>query len=289
MKSSSVSWCVASLVLLTACSGYQYRAPESIADKMDRYKANNPNPNPSLELKSRQDLLQKGASRGLASKELPETYGLKHSDKRLYFMSLLSQYELMRTMVKNETPNLTICPHFHSSVVEYKEEHGEYKTLHKAETKAKAGGDEALYPELQLKVSNQGLTLKEELANQEKEEVLEKALSNHAKNTFNELRELCEYGVSDNFYAFENLMTHIKNSGFAKNSESANVLFKTPIYANDLIMNSLSFKSSEPTRGPASANLNSTENDYLRELSARMNAHWYYDYVANLKKERQAP
>lgn len=223
------------LTTLVSCAG-----PESFEQKMDRYAPKNLGVNQVPEIKSSGFAFSASKSRMPASaesatsveKSLSEEATL--SNKKLYFLTLFGQYENMKKFAQDfEAPSVNICPHFHSSLLEHKGRRPavftgsvSYKNNKKFVYDTKRLNDPeyvAKRPELSLPVVKDEVTpkvvdiLRSEgvgINDSKMNELVHKALDIHLTKTYSEIRELCEFGVSDNYYVYENLITHIKSSSF---------------------------------------------------------------------------
>jgi hypothetical protein len=115
-------------------------------------------------------------------------------------------------------------------------------------------------------------------------ELVHKALDIHLAKTYSEIQELCEYGSSDNYYIYENLITHIKNNNFDASTHNMNILLKTTIFSNIALITSLNKEQSAKAGGRAIASVPTENNKYAysSEVMARLNVNWanqYFDYL----------
>ena len=220
-KSLSLALTTVSLLAISCSSGF--KRPESIADKMVRFKAKNIGQNftPSYQVADVQ-FQSKRRGRAPASVIKSNTGKKNISNKRLYFLSLHNQYQQLKQYVGTDSaPTLSICPRFHTSLLKYKDTYGSTPYQSKVYT-SKYTKDQlvdknysAKYPELYLPVTKDAVTptVMDILAKNSKkqvENVVQNALQIHLSKTYNELKELCEFGSSDNYYVYENLLTHIQ-------------------------------------------------------------------------------
>ena len=114
-------------------------------------------------------------------------------------------------------------------------------------------------------------------------ELVHKALDIHLAKTYSEIRELCEFGVSDNYYIYENLITHIKNSSFPPAEKSMDTLLKTTIFSNMALVTSIDKIQATPMRSIASVEAKSKDASYSNEVMTRLNVEWAKEYFESLK------
>lgn len=252
------------IVLASSCAGH-YRQSESVADKMKRFesraKAYNIIPQIPL-LKVPGPVLAKGfstskkANRAPASvaptpKESLEVQGL--SNKRLYFQALLAQYNELQHYTTVSTASVTQCPHFHSLVLNQGEKSlqeksvlplNQYQNLSLTESQPLEA-----YPELALPLTTEGesptvwevATTQEQKSPQDLEKITQQAINIHVSKIYQEIHELCDSGSSDNYYIFENLITHVKTHGpFNPDIKGMEILMRTGLFVNTALIESLS-------------------------------------------------
>ncbi|MBF0299948.1 MAG: hypothetical protein HQK51_14580 [Oligoflexia bacterium] len=141
--------------------------------------------------------------------------------------------------------------------------------------------------------------------NEEQMKFFVDAFKLHLGKNLKELKEMCEYGQSDQYFLFENLITHMKNNvSFRKSKESMEALLKTTIISNMAIIVSLDLElielanndqsqlppqssSSSQHRLPSSLiSSNSTLDSLQQEVLTRLDAGWskqYFDEIIRLK------
>jgi hypothetical protein len=297
---------VSSLVLLSACAG-----PESYQQKMARYepKAISKNQVPdintanfkfiSTEKNSTAKVGRFPASAETLENQNPESKESGPTNKKLYFLALYSEYESLKNYSKEFVgPSVSICPNFHTNLLKYNEEKGQNSkapNISKKFTYDSAKFGDELYvssrPELLLPLSKDDITPKVidliksstgPMSDVAINELVHKALDIHLAKTYSEIRELCEYGVSDNYYIYENLITHIKSNNFKADNKNMNTLLKTTIFSNLALMTSINkYSEKAPKTGRSIAS--ATENKaYASEVIARLNVSWanqYFDYI----------
>jgi hypothetical protein len=295
---------IATLTILGACSS-TYRRPESIDDKIARYETKRTTTNkvPELQVVEGPIASKKTRSRGPASVPTIAQTGramANFSNKRLYFLTLLTQYNNLQTFVEGTTPpQVNICPAFHTSLVNHNQKTSKSENHKKLVIGFNHGRQSlndqnyvALFPELSLPLTpdNSYPRVLDMLRKSERlkgpKALVTKALGIHLSKTYHELSELCESGSSDNYYTFENLITQIKNqSQYGANNESVKMLFKTTIFANKAIIHSLE-SHTDQGRFPASADTMSL--NYYSEITHRLKADWTKSYFKKLDGMKKA-
>jgi hypothetical protein len=129
------------------------------------------------------------------------------------------------------------------------------------------------------------------------EKLVDKAVTTHITKAYSELSELCEFGSSDNYYIYENLMSSIdREGGLEKNAYGLQILLRTSLMFNHALISSLGSESTNltTTRGRAPA---STQNiseistapaqAYTDELMRRMKADWAKTYYQKIQAQNQ--
>jgi hypothetical protein len=295
------------LSALVASCASMYRPSESIAAKMDRYRSRHDNVNPvpfysSVSGRLDQTKGRRGpASASVSSKKID--YGLaNYSNKRLYFLTLLDQYQSLKQYGNEQVaPDINICPSFHTSMTSYKEKQKRSFTYKKSSRKYSISPAVAnmidspevlgLYPELSLPVTNSNLRPRvidivrnKKLKTNEISNVVTTAINVHLTKTYKELSELCESGASNNYYIYENLLTHVRTKGpIAKSTSGINILLKTTLFSNSVLMSSFESKKTKG-RGLASS---TQKTHFKKELSQRLGTQWSTQYLRNLKNKQR--
>ncbi len=282
-----------SILTLASCSTYSLKE-----DRMNRFnpKAIRPNQVPNVKVSEFQF---KPASRSIASVPSFKEQAEDHiengpSNKKLYFLTLLDQYETMKKFTEEFTaPEVNICPHFHTSILDRKtakKSGSDFKSklaLKYDRTKLDSAEYLTKHPELSLPLVNDGTApmVVDALRkygpleqNSRVKEVVNEALKIHLAKTYTELQQLCEFGSSDNYYIYENLISHIKSNNFKAKTENLNTLLKTTLFSNMAIEASLE-KKYQKTQTPMMA-----QAVYANEVISRLNVNWaqeYFDYIKN--------
>lgn len=139
------------------------------------------------------------------------------SPRRVYFSALYEQYRnLGHYLGQNE--EIKSCPQFHiEKTTVDKKEFAKFNT-----ESWKEGSDTRLYPEKAFS---------------------REAFLAHHQAVKAEVLTLCEDGVSDNYFKYENLVTHFAHSGSFHHSKTAmKSLLKIPVFANYYIVEMMSEK-----------------------------------------------
>ena len=146
---------------------------------------------------------------------------LLKSPRRVYFRTLYNQYQILGQILhtKNE---ISFCPQFHHDKMEVElKEHSEMDFFRFSSVK-----DEGLdyFPESAF--------------------VTKSSISDYLRSIKMELETLCEEGVTDNYFKFDNLITHYaqKTSFHLDHRAMASVL-KIPVFANFYLIKMISSSS----------------------------------------------
>ena len=248
------------------------------------------------------------APASIPTKLAPEQEFIRsHSPKKLYFLTLLTQYQKLTELKQTEsfkTPNT--CPHFHSTLVEHNEYfprpsrsiNKELKNYKKGFIQTlKAQPDQLAYsPELALPINTDSLRPRvidlidsnsENYSPLMTQEMVDQALEVHLSKTQSELIELCEFGSSDNYYIYENLVGKIEREGALQaNNFGAQTMLKTSLMFNQALIDSLkSSKSSSVSRTPASTSKSEAHEFYHQESLERLEASWMRSYFSKLARQ----
>lgn len=293
---------------LSSCAG-----PESYQSKMSRYTPKQYGVNQVPEIKSEGFQFSKQGTRNPASSEKSTSIEQVTNDeatlsnKKLYFLTLFGQYESMKKFAAEfDAPAVNICPHFHGSLLEHKSRRPAsfaaqitQKSTKKFSYDASKFNDPAYvsnHPELSLPLAKDDVTpkvidifrsQKAEMTEVKMNEMVHGALDIHLSKTYAEIRELCELGVSDNYYIYENLITHIKNSSFAPIEKNMNTLLKTTVFSNIALVTALEKIQITPMRTIASVqSKKDVSAPYSNELMTRLNVEWAREYYDHLRASK---
>ena len=195
--------------------------------------------------------MQKTSARAPASLEVGDIEG--KSPRRVYFTALYHQYLSLSDHL-NAPTELTSCPQFHHD---------------------KLATDSVVIPKFTIfKTSGQISQSKEffpELAFTKKF-----SLKDHHEDMRSEIAVLCEEGVSDNYYKFDNLVTHYASrKSFHSQSNSMKSILKIPVFANYYLL-----KMIQP---PSSLTFVHPEE---RKLITMTQTHWFEKYVSEAHRMR---
>jgi hypothetical protein len=282
--------------LLSSC-GSQYKRPESFSDKMQRYKPHSTNPNvvPSLPLSFKEQPIPNNSNNRMPASSADggvswDKVVVPGSNKKLYFLTLLEQYEVLRVSSnRKETKTLNHCPSFHSAWVEYKNDHTQslvskmsFKNRYRD---LKDKNDIFYFPELGLPLdekSDQPIVFDHIQDEKNMTIALNKAISTHINKTYKELAELCETGSSDNYYIYENLTTQISRRPelFVQTTKSAHTLLKSSIFFNMALLNSFDKPLS---RGPASST-GSAHAQYSLKVLKKLGVPWMNQFLRDMNQ-----
>lgn len=306
MKGLNITLSILSLSFIAACAG-----PESYEAKMNRYTPKTLTKNQVPEIKSNGFTFSGKGNRAPASVVVKKdetadpTLEVNYTNKKLYFLTLLGQYEGMKKYsAQFDAPAINICPHFHTSLLQHKDAKATtfsatVKTFNNKKftyDKARLKDEQyvARHPELLLPLSQNETTPRvvdimrseAELTEIKMNDFVHRALDIHLSKTYTEIRELCEYGVSDNYYIYENLITHIKSSDFKAVDSNLNTLLKTTVFSNIALVTSLEKNVPAPARSIASIKETGTSSTYANEMMARLNVEWAKEYFEDIKTSR---
>lgn len=305
IKISPIMFATLSATLLASCAG-----PESYQQKMARYtpKTIGKNQVPEIKTADFKFAQMPTAPKGRTPASAPVTPNANETEKegtptnkKLYFLTLFSEYETLKKYSSEFSgPSVSICPNFHTSLLRHYEKMDNSKSVN-YQTK-KFSYDSTKYndvayvesrPELLLPLSKDDVTpkvidviksSKDPMTDFAVNELVHKALDIHLAKTYSEIRELCEYGVSDNYFVYENLITHIKNHKFEADATNMNILLKTTLFSNMALTTSLEKHTGQmpSRRSIASISGDGKKGTYVGEVMTRLNVTWanqYFDYI----------
>ena len=294
--------------LLTSCtSGYKFKTPESIENKMARYKNKSDylGSTPKFHVMNMNtESFKSNRSRTPAS-HLMNQAGTQiqneptsTSYKNTYFMLLLSQYETLTGLTGNSQQIIDVCPGFHSTIVELRNHirHNETTTTNNIinlnfSLDTAAWNEEylALFPELMLPLSfGENQPTLADIIKQNKvadfrqaESLVKQAIDTHSMKLYKELEYLCENGTSSNYYKFENLLSGIdQKKNFIPIKLHASILFKTTIFSNMILINSLLYQKDQ--RSIASYDSSNSNTSIVDQLDLG----WIKTYLKEMNKRK---
>lgn len=269
-----------------------YKAPERIHayKKIQRQKV------PQFNVLG--DLIEQQSFRVPASVEEKKALAIKsidpgdkmtggHSDKRLYFLSLLAQYDRLESFFHGRQKKES-CPGFHSSMLTYRTQSKKHTT--KPFVVPSVNKDQlknrrllSLFPELLLPMDLKKdrprvadlMISKPSLLHVH----LKKGLKTHLKKIRNELEELCQTGTAQNYYNYENLLTLFRGKQRLPASEkNMKILFKITVFANMFLIHSLEYNSKKRSF---------VADPYTNEIIRRLNASWLWRYLEKVDREKR--
>ncbi|MCK5883492.1 MAG: hypothetical protein KAG61_07370 [Bacteriovoracaceae bacterium] len=272
--------------LFTSCANYHRM--ESVDDKMSRYHSKRDSTNSVPKVAASKTKFS--ARRGPASYNMkPKT---NYTNKQLYFMALYSQYDELGMFSKAKAPGIKSCPGNHTAWLNYKNKFKGKLPSKKLsvmfdKNHSTWGKDySALYPELSLPVSIDAPTptvadMIKGSRGTNPEKILGHALDIHLSKTYMELKQLCNYGISDNYYAFENLISEVKREKrFTASTANMQLLLKTTLFTNMSLIKSFEGKK----RGRSIA---SHKDDILtQEVMLRLKAPWAKEYFKKMQGKK---
>ena len=220
-----------------------------------------------------------------------------HSNRQLYFLTLLSQYNQLKVFSGRKEEEIKHCSGFHSSMIDHRNRFAvkkkERRRLRRKLVHKKQLWDYdliSLYPELSMPVRRGeknplviDLLRKEGISFLPK--ILQNALYIHLNKTRGELKELCESGLSDNYYNYENLITISKiRKGFISSRENMKILFKSTLFSNMALLDSLQYPIDKRSR---KVSFYSANDLYMGEIMKRLQVRWVREYFNEVNKRRK--
>jgi hypothetical protein len=281
-------------LLVTGCSSYS--PPESFESKMSYFQANSASKNSVPDFRALPVMPNRSPASSLEVSR--ETANL--STKRLYFMTLHDQYEEFKQISEINSPTIQRCPNFHSGLVDNRvrvsKENQMNQLINWMDLEQKLSKHDELKsnPELQLPMSEHEIypnvsdVYLKDKTNKNLSELVREGMRVHLKKLQAELEELCEHGNSDNYYAFENLITSVSNKGLEPAADGAKILLKTTLVSNMVLLNSLQRWIPSTGRSPASVTVNnnnmSSENSKQNEIFRRLKTPWAKNYLSQYRQ-----
>lgn len=195
--------------------------------------------------------MQKMASREPASLEVSEVEG--KSPRRVYFTALYHQY-LTLTSHLGENSDLNSCPQFHHDKIETDDSVIPQVTFFKSKSIRKS--NKQFFPEV---IFTKNFPLKD-----------------HQASIREEIALLCEEGVSDNYYKFDNLVTHYANKkSFHERPDAMKSVLKIPVFANYYLLKML--------QSPQATSFVHPEEKRVIDMT---HTHWFEKYVSEAHRMR---
>lgn len=175
------------------------------------------------------------------------------SPGRVYFSSLYYQYLTLSQYLHSDS-KIESCPAFHHDKIETEERQVSKVTLYKASHIDLAGKN--YFPELAFNKQF--------------------SLSDHFEGLHQELATLCEEGISDNYYKFDNLVTYYADKkDFHTRPGAMAAVLKIPVFANYYLVKMLDARNGVIENHPE-------ETRFIRMTQT----HWFGHYVARAHEQR---
>lgn len=163
--------------------------------------------------------IQREAVRAPASMEMEARE--EKSPRRVYFSSLYYQYLTLGSYYQHNS-EIASCPQFHHDKIETDEYTVPKLSLYKPSNIVEEGKD--FFPELAFSGKH--------------------SMKKYYQDMKEELLTLCEEGVSDNFFKFDNLVTHYAGKrDFHSQPKAMEAVLKIPVFANFYLVKMMSAHS----------------------------------------------
>ncbi len=197
--------------------------------------------------------VQKVSGRTPAS--TPLSVDEEKSPRRTYFVTLYHQYLTFSHYLGKEN-DLNSCPQFHHDKLETEAINVPKVSLYKNAGAVESG--KAYFPEVVFRGKF--------------------SLEDYHADLSSELVTLCEVGVSDNFYKFDNLITHYADkASFHKNAKAMASVLKIPVFANFYLLKMMDTEKRQ--------NFSHPEEKRFIELTK---THWFPEYIREAGKRRNS-
>lgn len=198
------------------------------------------------------DLLEEVQSSGRFPASIVDTTN-EIPSRRLYFSVLYKQYKMLNAHFDSES-EVKFCPQFHSEKITADNSINNQIIVQK---QINHPSHTSFFPEQVF----QG----------------DYSFKDYHQSIFSELLTLCEEGVSENFYKFDNLLTyHANRIDFHQNPMAMEALLKIPVFANFYLLRMI---QSEALPYPYS-----TEDKNLIQITQ---THWFERYVREAREVRK--
>ena len=309
MKKNTQVLMIVSLSVLASCSGH-----ESYRSKMSRYTPKQIGINLVPEITTNGfKFTENIGPRSPASHEQTTSVETIQSDeamlsnKKLYFLTLFGQYTNISKYAREfKAPVVSVCPNFHNSLLEHNERRPagiSPKTMNQNNKKFYYNSNKfndplyvVAHPELSLPMQKNEVnpnvidtfrSMGGSISDSTMNDLVQKALDIHISKTYTEILELCEFGVSDNYFIYENMMTHVQNTNFTPSDSNMNILLKSTLFSNHALMISLDKIPTATSRSIASIEVKKeTKNPYSNEMMTRLNVEWAHLYYNHLRESK---
>jgi len=230
-------------------------------------------------------------SRGISSVHNKKTEFKGQNLKTLYTLGLFSQYNELRSLIGTSKGEIKSCSKFHTAFLNHQQglnpgktyKRGELiKRLHKKIGEIKPSMKD-FYPEFSLPLRTSNSTVWDQ--REHFKSAFIEAYSLHLTKLNEEITRLCEDGFSNHYYIFENMVSYFQKEKGRKLSKEKRfeILLKTPIVSNWVLINSLKGTGGQGSRSPASFQ----KTDSLEtELHHRLNADWMKSYARRVVRKK---
>jgi len=203
------------------------------------------------------------------------------TNREAYFLSFYKQHLTLAKTLRMQEEQVN-CPSFHNLILEHKR--ALFKTKRNYSTDISLSNIASDYSQVShhpvLAVPYSGstdlFTRLHQTGFKDTKKDLTKALSHFYQQDKRELAQLCETGVSQNYYIYENLVTYFKNKPhFHRTKEGLLSILKVPVVSKMMILDNL---TNEETY------INS--NPFDKWLVDKAGLSWIEEFRNDLKKKR---
>ena len=216
------------------------------------------------------------------------------SNKQVYFAALFEQFQKFHALSPLAVPNINSCPRFHNIFLTLQKRRPPHPPLAPnppalqllARKQHPPSQVLALLPETALPLAADRDAPTVYQAWQERpqlnpHQLLTRGLFLHTQKIRRELGQLCHLGHGQNYFIFENLVSYMqKHRGFKYSDQALLSLFKTSVFTNYALLNSLG-------QHPGQRALMRRESGE-REMIMRLRADWSQHYFKQLQQKRLA-
>ncbi len=202
----------------------------------------------------------------------------KTSLRRVYFKALYDQY-LRWNQSEATGDSISFCPQYHHDKLVVEENHQSRKMLISNVDSYPSKDELAASPGWSLSMMKKGKKMRAfewgQRENAKPQEAMSKAIKGQWRRLEKEVHQMCEDGVSENFFKIENIVTYFSmKEDFDSGVKGLRAFMKIPVFTNVLIENSLNSETSM-------VELSTFEDDLLNYASA-----WQIrSYAVELKKQ----
>ncbi len=252
---------ISTLTLLASCGSYQL----SSIDGVERVKINQDSySKPQFYVKK---FKPTKASRSIASVDT----GLSLSNKKAYFLSLYKQYEQFN-QITNVEDKINSCPQFHNDLLTYESDlSGENISKINLDFSEVLIDKTAVtsYPVLSLPYEGTDLYsyIQHNKAWSQSKQIALSALKSYTKGIKREIETMCEFGNSNDYYIYENMISYYRNNqDFIYSYQALPSVLKVSPVANIFLLESLKTT-------PQSISV------FESKLMTQMNIPWFKNYL----------